>query len=605
MTTSGSSGAPRRRPRSRHRQLVLLRRRLAAAAIAAVLVGLAFSALRAARPDSTGHRASRAATTVPTTGPLAPPHLVTSISPWQLPAPVSRTVAMPLDGRLSIFGGLGPGNVTTAGIIEVDPTSGKASQIGTLDTPTHDSAGAILGNRYFVFGGGAQTVSAKVQAFAPDQPGTAAPQASIVGALPSPRADLAAATAAGSALLVGGYDGATASPAVLQTSDGTAFSVVGQLPVPVRYPAVSVLGDTLCVVGDDLAAGRADTTAIQTVDLRTHATAIAGHMALGISHASAVTLGNSLYVLGGRSGGHASDTVSILDPATATLKQVGVLPVATSDMAAASLGETAYLVGGEGEHGQPVRSVFVARLVRPAASTRATGSAAGAGKAPFDGRLLIADRGNNRLLLVGADKQIQWSFPSPTAPAPPQGFYFPDDAFFARAGTAIITNEEEQHTIIELAFPSGQVIASYGHPNLPGRAPGYLNQSRHVKNPESEVTPPPPSLRGQLGEGTTGRCFERCRGWGCLLCGRRLCGPGGGRTRSGLCWPPPRRLRSEPSGTGCYAVCSRASRVVLLAGATALRVATDVPLVGDPWAGRQRGFPPAASLRSLPGSPVP
>ena len=36
-----------------------------------------------------------------------------------------------------------------------------------------------------------------------------------------------------------------------------------------------------------------------------------------------------------------------------------------------------------------------------------------------------------------------WSYPSATGPAPPGGFYFPDDAFFIRHGTAIISNQEE------------------------------------------------------------------------------------------------------------------------------------------------------------------
>ena len=95
---------------------------------------------------------------------------------------------------------------------------------------------------------------------------------------------------------------------------------------------------------------------------------------------------------------------------------------------------------------------------------------------PFDGQLLIADRGNNRLVLVDATKSVPWTYPSATAPAPPEGFYFPDDAFFAKDGSAIITNQEDQHTIIELAYPSGAVVARYGHSERPGRAPGYLNQ---------------------------------------------------------------------------------------------------------------------------------
>ena len=54
---------------------------------------------------------------------------------------------------------------------------------------------------------------------------------------------------------------------------------------------------------------------------------------------------------------------------------------------------------------------------------------------PFSGRLMIADRGNNRLIVVNAAKKVLWRFPSPAHPAPPGGFYFPDDAFFIHGGT--------------------------------------------------------------------------------------------------------------------------------------------------------------------------
>ena len=76
---------------------------------------------------------------------------------------------------------------------------------------------------------------------------------------------------------------------------------------------------------------------------------------------------------------------------------------------------------------------------------------------PFAGRLLIADRGNNRLLLVNAAKQILWRYPSKRSAAPRGGFYFPDDAFFTQRGTGLISNQEDNETIVRIAFPSGQV----------------------------------------------------------------------------------------------------------------------------------------------------
>jgi hypothetical protein len=180
-----------------------------------------------------------------------------------------------------------------------------------------------------------------------------------------------------------------------------------------------------------------------------------------------------VYLLGGRSNAHVVDTVYKLaaGPAGWVATADGTLPLPTADMAVATLGQTAYLVGGEGQLGQPLRSVVVARMVTPGSA-----AAASSGPPPFQGQLLIADRGNDRLLLVNAQKQVQWMFPSLLHPAPSAGFYFPDDAFFARHGTEIITNQEDQNTIEVLSYPSGGLVQLYGHPNVAGSAPGYLNQ---------------------------------------------------------------------------------------------------------------------------------
>lgn len=89
---------------------------------------------------------------------------------------------------------------------------------------------------------------------------------------------------------------------------------------------------------------------------------------------------------------------------------------------------------------------------------------------------MIADRGNNRLIVVDARKHVLWRFPSKAHPAPPGGFYFPDDAFFTHGGTQIITNEEQNERIVRLAFPSGRLLWSYGHPGIAGSEPGYLHE---------------------------------------------------------------------------------------------------------------------------------
>ena len=109
-------------------------------------------------------------------------------------------------------------------------------------------------------------------------------------------------------------------------------------------------------------------------------------------------------------------------------------------------------------------------------STAATRAGASTPTGAFQGQLLIADRGNNRLLLVNAAKQILWKYPGPGRPPPKGGFYFPDDAFFTHGGRGIISNQEGNDTIVQIAYPSGRVTFRYGHPKVPGSSTGYLNQ---------------------------------------------------------------------------------------------------------------------------------
>jgi PQQ-like domain/Kelch motif len=460
-----------------------MRRRVTVLAVFTLLVVV----IAYAASGSSGHKSARKSSTkqaAPRVAPkpAGPPHLVVSLASWQLANPLSRSVALAVDGNIDTLGGLtGTGSSTTGAVVQLSPSSGTPETVAALPAPVHDAAGAAIGSRYFVFGGGNQTLTADVQSFSPDTP-QGSPSTTVAGQLPTPRADLGSATAPnGTVYLAGGYDGSQFSTAVLSTKDGSHFTDVGQLAVPVRYPAVAVDGSRLLVIGGETGstpAAAAQTTVddIQSVDLRTGQVSVVGHLPKPVSHAAAAILDGTVFVFGGRSGGNVIDSIYQLSVSSAGVAaaQAGSLPLPTSDMAVTMLGQTAYLLGGEGQLGQPGKSVIVARMVSPQSSPGA-GSAAAA-RVPFQGDLLIADRGNDRLLLVTASKQILWTFPSPSHPAPAEGFYFPDDAFFVKHGTAIITNQEDQNTIEEIAYPSGQLLASYGHPNVAGASPGYLNQ---------------------------------------------------------------------------------------------------------------------------------
>ena len=93
---------------------------------------------------------------------------------------------------------------------------------------------------------------------------------------------------------------------------------------------------------------------------------------------------------------------------------------------------------------------------------------------PIPGYLLIADRGNNRALLVGSGKKLLWRYPA-AGKKPGFPFYFDDDTFFNANYTQFISQQEDQQTIQVLSFPQGKVLWHYGHVNVKGSSYGYLN----------------------------------------------------------------------------------------------------------------------------------
>src|SRR5262249_32390714 len=87
-------------------------------------------------------------------------------------------------------------------------------------------------------------------------------------------------------------------------------------------------------------------------------------------------------------------------------------------------------------------------------------------RGPLPGYLLIADRDNNRALIVSPTKQVVWQATNLRGP---------DDAFFTPGFNSIITNEEFNDTLTELSIPAKRKIWRYGHDAVPGSSPGYLD----------------------------------------------------------------------------------------------------------------------------------
>ena len=414
--------------------------------------------------------------------PASPMRLVARMEPYRLPAPISAESVVGLAGGPLILGGLDAGESSVGGVFQLDPASGRLREAGSLSGPLHDAAAAVLGGRVLVFGGGTEASTDRVEAL-PLSGGTVAAGATAAeaGRLPTVRSDLSAVALGGSAYVLGGYDGNAPLAPVLATSDGNGFEEVAKLPQPARYLATAALGGRIYAFGGETANGAAS-DAIRVVDPQAGTARIAGHLPQALSHASAIALGGSVYLLGGEAAGQASDRIWRFDPRTGKVSAAGRLPVAVAAGAATVVGSAGYLIGGRGSDGAALDSVVRIRLRREraptAANTETTASVASdhGRPPPFRGSLMIADRGNDRLLVVNADKKILWRYPSRAHPGPPQGFYFPDDAFFTHGGTQIIANEEQNERIVRLSYPGGRVLWSYGHPGVAGSEPGYLHE---------------------------------------------------------------------------------------------------------------------------------
>jgi hypothetical protein len=494
MQSPSAKAAARTQRRRRRLQRTLVVGGVVAAILAGVVISL--SGGRAADKSklsrhsaSVGHRPTAAA---------APSSIEAGVESWSLHAPVSREAVVANGAGLTILGGLTPQGSSLAGVSTVDLRTGAINVAGQLANVVHDAAAAIIGGQTVVFGGGSPSTVAGIQSIASPSIGSIGNTVGLItGTLPQPRSDLAVATISGNSrghatttdYIVGGYDGTNYLPSVLGTVDGRRFFSAGTLPVPVRYPAVVALDGKIYAFGGETASSGSTTTAtddIQMIDPKTRQATIVGHMPHPLYGAAAFVIHGSIYVAGGQvPQGPMQTEIEAYVQRTHQMLNAGLLPqavafggYATVDSGGSSIG---YLVGGEVANQSGTEAAGVASgLLQSVISLRPShyGGPAGSASAgsPYSGTLLIADRGNDRLIALNAARQLTWTYPSASMPPPPGGFYFPDDAFFFNKGTGIISNQEDNHTIVEIGYPSGKLLWQYGHPGVPGPQPGYLNQ---------------------------------------------------------------------------------------------------------------------------------
>ncbi|MHB8341863.1 MAG: NHL repeat-containing protein [Mycobacteriales bacterium] len=109
---------------------------------------------------------------------------------------------------------------------------------------------------------------------------------------------------------------------------------------------------------------------------------------------------------------------------------------------------------------------------------------AGSNPAVLPGPVLIADKHNNRLIVVDQEGRIVWEFPRPGDLAPGQTFLVPDDAFFSPDGRYIVATEEGDFVVTVIDVATHRIVWRYGTPGVPG---GTFD---HLDNPDDAMLLP-------------------------------------------------------------------------------------------------------------------
>jgi hypothetical protein len=246
-----------------------------------------------------------------------------------LPRAFSKAAAVALrHGRLMVLGGYtGSGSLDT--ILAGRPS--RLRVVGHVPQPTHDAAAAAVGGSVYLFGGG-ESVSMPSVVRVDPQTGSS----SEAPALGEPLSDLGAVAIDGRAYLVGGYTGTQFASAVLRYRPQGAAAKVARLPTGTRYAGVTAVGRTIYVAGGLTTAGSTRAVYAVSIDgtVRRLATLPAPE-----DHAALAALGDRLYLVGGR-------RVLAIDPRSGEVSVAARLPASLSDPTATTIGRRIVVAGG-------------------------------------------------------------------------------------------------------------------------------------------------------------------------------------------------------------------------------------------------------------------
>jgi hypothetical protein len=91
------------------------------------------------------------------------------------------------------------------------------------------------------------------------------------------------------------------------------------------------------------------------------------------------------------------------------------------------------------------------------------------------GYLLVADRGNNRILVVSPQGMVVFLYPTASDLAAGRRLVYNDDTFVEPGGQGLIANEEDNHAIVRVGLADHSLRVLFGHPGQVGSDETHLN----------------------------------------------------------------------------------------------------------------------------------
>jgi DNA-binding beta-propeller fold protein YncE len=264
-----------------------------------------------------------------------------------LPAPLQDAAAASVDSHEAmLLGGLTAADTSTDTILIA--RAGGARRDRVLPAALHDSAAVRIGSSIYLFGGG--TGSRQLDTIVRVDASSGA--ATNAARLPAPSSDQAAAEIAGTAYVIGGYTGSRWLDTIVAWRPGTRAGVVAHLPVPLRYAAVTAVGNRIVIAGGSLRNGSASDAVLMYLPATRRIVRI-GRLPAPTTHAAAAALGDVVYVIGGRGAaiGSATTRVVAVDVRSGGIRRAGRLATPRSDLAAVTVGSRILLAGGLGLKG--------------------------------------------------------------------------------------------------------------------------------------------------------------------------------------------------------------------------------------------------------------